>query len=446
MTANLSENRRQTVHMLVGGGSLLLRLLTWWQAALCAAAAAAFNAWILPRVQPALFRQGDFAAPWRSGIVIYPLAVLALILVFRDRPAVAAAAWAILAFGDGGATLVGMNVKTAALPWNRQKTLGGLAAFVLLGGAAGVAAAAWTLGAAPAAASWVLIAPLAAAILAGLAESAPLGLDDNITVPATAAAVLWSLGLMDAGTLGAAQATIASRWETALGLNAVVAALGWRAGTVTPAGAATGAIIGSAIFIGAGASGWALLLVSFLAATVATRMGYRRKVRAGIAEDRGGRRGPGNAIANTGIAAWAAGLSLGLPAPQSHLAMLAMVAALVTASSDTVASEIGKAWGRRTWLVTTFGPAPPGTPGAVSLEGTAAGIAAAALLAWFASALGLFGGRGGLPVVAAATMAALAEGALGATLERRGLLNNDALNLINSVLGAALAVAWAGAV
>jgi uncharacterized protein (TIGR00297 family) len=445
MTANLSENRRQIVHMLVGGGSLLLRLLTWWQAALCAAAAAAFNAWILPRVQPRLFRPGDFAAPWRSGIVIYPLAVLALILVFRDEPAVAAAAWAILAFGDGAATLVGVTVKTPALSWNRQKTIGGLAAFVLIGGAAGVAAAAWTIGAVPTASSWTLVAPLAAAVLAGLAESAPLGLDDNITVPVTAAVALWSLGLVDADALAAAHSVITSRWWTALGLNAAVAAIGWRAGTVTPAGAATGAAIGSAVFIGAGWPGWTLLFVSFLAAAIATRAGYRRKAGAGIAEDRGGRRGPGNAIANTGVAAWTALLSLGLPAPQSPLAMLAMVAALVTASSDTVASEIGKAWGRRTWLVTTLGAVPRGTPGAVSVEGTAAGIAAAAALAWFASALGLIAGRWVPPVVAAATVAALAEGALGATLERRGLLNNDALNLINAVLGATLAVALAGA-
>ena len=44
------------------------------------------------------------------------------------------------------------------------------------------------------------------------------------------------------------------------------------------------------------------------------------------------------------------------------------------------------------------------------------------------------------PVVVAATVSSLVEGALGATLEARGTLNNDALNLINSVLGAGLAV------
>mgnify|MGYP001198627987 CR=1 FL=1 len=40
---------------------------------------------------------------------------------------------------------------------------------------------------------------------------------------------------------------------------------------------------------------------------------------------------------------------------------------------------------------------------------------------------------------AAATLAAFAESVLGATLEGRGVLHNDALNFINTGLGAALA-------
>ena len=50
-----------------------------------------------------------------------------------------------------------------------------------------------------------------------------------------------------------------------------------------------------------------------------------------------------------------------------------MVAALVTSASDTVASEVGKAWGRTTWLVDGFRRVTPGTSGAVSLEGTLGG-------------------------------------------------------------------------
>jgi uncharacterized membrane protein len=44
----------------------------------------------------------------------------------------------------------------------------------------------------------------------------------------------------------------------------------------------------------------------------------------------------------------------------------------------------------------------------------------------------------------AATAASLAEGALGATLEARGVLDNNSLNFVNSLIGAALVVLAAG--
>ena len=60
---------------------------------------------------------------------------------------------------------------------------------------------------------------------------------------------------------------------------------------------------------------------------------------------------------------------------------LAFAAAFATAAADTVSSEIGKAFGRRTFLITTLRPVPRGTDGAVSLEGTLAGVAALAPVA-----------------------------------------------------------------
>src|SRR5207253_2244923 len=62
----------------------------------------------------------------------------------------------------------------------------------------------------------------------------------------------------------------------------------------------------------------------------------------------------------------------------AHAALLALVAALAAGGSDTVASEMGQAWGKSTFLVTTFGRVKPGTPGGMSREGTGAGMLAAA--------------------------------------------------------------------
>src|SRR6185436_20807473 len=129
--------------------------------------------------------------------------------------------------------------------------------------------------------------------------------------------------------------------------------------------------------------------------------------------------------------------------PDRALSLFALVAALTAGGSDTVASEIGKAWGRSTFLVTTLSRVRPGTPGAMSLEGTAAGMLAALALAAVGVAFDLVPGSATLAIVVAATAGALVESALGATLEGPGILNNDMLNFINTAIAAAVALAIA---
>jgi uncharacterized protein (TIGR00297 family) len=203
-------------------------------------------------------------------------------------------------------------------------------------------------------------------------------------------------------------------------------------------GAIGGAIVGIVIYAGSGLGGWILLFAAFLAAAVTSRLGLQRKTLLGIAEARGGRRPAGNAIANCGVAALAA--IAAVTTPHAHAALVALVAALAAGGSDTVASEIGKAWGTSTYLVTTFGRVKPGTPGAMSVEGTAAGLVAAAGLAALGVALGLAPGSAIVPVVAGATAGALVESALAATFEGAVILNNDMLNFINTAVAAAIAI------
>ena len=221
-------------------------------------------------------------------------------------------------------------------------------------------------------------------------------------------------------------------------LNIVVALAGYRGRTVSQSGAICGAIIGAIIFASTGWRGWTLLLATFLAAATTSRLGIRRKTLLGIAEERGGRRGAGNAIANTGVAAAAA--IIALLSPSTPTALIAFVAALTAGGSDTVASEIGKAWGRQAYLVPTFRHVPPGTSGAVSLEGTAAGLIGAFVLGSIAVLLQLIQPNALVPIVLAATIGAFAESALGATLEAPGILNNDLLNFLNTAIAALLAI------
>jgi len=440
--AGFSEIARQLTHIFAGSFALLLRWTNWWQAALLAIAALLFNVLILPVFGKTVFRPGDMDRLMRSGIVIYPLSVLALILCFPHRPDIVAVSWIILAVGDGLATMVGAHVRTAPLPWNRAKSVGGLLAFVIGASMAGVAIAWWTspgMSAPPP--YWFLVgAPITAALVAGFVETVPIGLNDNISVPFSAAFVMWTLTLVDKDTVLAMAPVVVNRLPAALVVNIVFGVLGWRARTVTVAGAVTGSAIGLVTWLGCGLPGWLMLFATFAVAAATTRLGHQRKTALGIAEERGGRRGPGNAIANTGVAAWAVGLSIGMPSPD--VALFAAVAALATAASDTIASEIGKAYGKTTWLVTEMRMVPPGTSGAVSVEGTLAGAFGAALLAWIGAMLGLIPFAAISPIALAATLASFVEGWLAVTFEASGTLNNDALNFLNSLIGAALALLW----
>jgi len=346
--------------------------------------------------------------------------------------------------GDGMATIAGRYLGWGAIPWNRDKSYAGMLALFLCGGLAGSLIAWWCRpNATPTPDVWFSIAaPLAAALVAAFVETIPTRLDDNLSVPASAAGVLWALSLVRQDLVGPALAAGGHSILPATAANVAVAWLGHRAGMVTSTGAVTGAIIGIAIAVTTGWPGWVLLLATFLAASISSRLGLRRKTRLGIAEERGGRRGAGNAIANTGLAMLAALLSVSTDARDP--ALLTFVTALAAGGSDTIASEIGKAWGRRTYLVSTFRRVAPGTSGAVSLEGTIAGVAGACLLAAVAVLVGLIPSSVLLAVVAGATVGSLAESVLGATLEPPGILNNDMLNFLNTAVAAAAAILVAG--
>jgi len=431
---------RKLLHIAFGGCALALRYIPWWEAALLATAALVFNLFVLPRVAPQLYRTGERMRDARSGIVLYPVSVLLLVLLFPNRLDIAAAAWGILAFGDGIATIAGRQLGGALIPWNREKSFAGTIAFFLCGGLAGSLLAWWCRPSVmPTPDAWFSIgAPLVAALVAAFVETIPIRLDDNLSVPGSAAAVLWALSLVREDLVGPAIVAGGNSILLATAANVPVAWLGYRAGTVTSTGAVTGAVIGIAIAVTTGWPGWALLLATFLTASLSSRLGLRRKTLLGIAEERGGRRGPGNAIANTGLAAVAALLSV-LTYPRDP-ALLAFVAALAAGGSDTVASEVGKAWGRRTYLVPTFRRVAPGTSGAMSLEGTVAGVAGACVLAAVAISVGLVPQGALFAIVAGATIGALAESLLGATLEAPGILNNDTLNFINTAIAAAAAI------
>jgi uncharacterized protein (TIGR00297 family) len=226
------------------------------------------------------------------------------------------------------------------------------------------------------------------------------------------------------------------QWLIGLLVNTLLLIPAWPAKLLTPAGLASAWILGVLVWGTFGWQGYFVILVYFALGTLVTKLGFARKVALGIAEKRGGMRGPENVWGSALTGTVCAIGFLFLPHP---LWQLAYTASLATKLSDTTASEVGKAFGKRTFLITTLRPVPPGTEGAVSLEGTLAGVLGSLVLALVGLAVGFVHPMGVLWCLVAAFVATTCESLIGATLQERGFLTNETVNIINTAIGALVA-------
>ena len=207
---------------------------------------------------------------------------------------------------------------------------------------------------------------------------------------------------------------------------------------VTTGGALAGAISCYVLYLGGGRGAFAALVTVFGLAWITTRLGYQRKLRLGTAEKREGRNAS-QVLANLGIATACAALHI--LNPDNTVFLLALTAALSEAAADTVSSEVGQAFSEKARLITDWTSVPAGTNGAVSLTGTWAGIAAAAIVTSVCVFSGLLPWRWLAISLGAAILGMFADSFLGAWLERRGVLNNDSVNFLSTAVAALAAYA-----
>lgn len=242
------------------------------------------------------------------------------------------------------------------------------------------------------------------------------------------------------------------RWLLAILINSGLGAIAWVAPKklLTPAGYLHAWVLGLLIWGTLGWQGYLVVMVYFLVGSAVTRVGLAQKEAAGIAEQRGGARGPenvwGSALAGSLCALGVMVSLLLLPTDPAAtglalLLQLGYVASFSTKLADTCASEIGKAYGQRTFLITTLQPVARGTEGAISLEGTLAGVVASAAIALVGWVVGLISLIGVGVCMIAAFIATNLESLIGATLQTRfSWLTNEWVNVINTLTGAIVAI------
>ncbi len=255
-------------------------------------------------------------------------------------------------------------------------------------------------------------------------------------------------------------------WIVAIALNSVLLSLVAIAPKklLTTAGILHAWFLGVMIWGTLGWRGYLIVVFYFIVGSGVTRIGLAQKEAEGIAEKRSGARGPENVWGSAltalccAIGVWAiacqdyftniiispfpvcsSAMKLGVP-----LLLLAYVASFSTKLSDTCASEIGKAYGQRTFSLLTLQPVTRGTEGAVSLEGTLAGVVASIAIAIVGWGVGLITLTDVLICALSAFIATNAESVIGATWQSQyNWLTNEVVNFICTLIGAIAAISLA---
>ena len=207
---------------------------------------------------------------------------------------------------------------------------------------------------------------------------------------------------------------------------------------LTLVGGLTGGLIACGIYLGAGFTGIAMLGTFFILGTLATSLGMKTKHMLGVAEHDKGRRTAGQVIANGGIAG-ILGLLAWIYPHQSNILAVMMAASLSSATADTLSSELGTVYGKRFYNILTLCKDKRGANGVISAEGTLAGIAGSFIIAAVYS-IGFTFSSSFIWIVLAGTLGNFADSLLGATLERKGYIGNNTVNLLNTLTAAILAL------
>ncbi|MCY3774644.1 MAG: DUF92 domain-containing protein [Candidatus Aminicenantes bacterium] len=367
---NRGEDLRQLEHVLPLAFAFLLPYVDYRLILGLSLLSFFYAAFISPRWIRVTTRDSEREAGFSPGKLYYAFGIMILLLLFRERLHVAAAVWAVLAVGDAVSNLAGRRWPWVRLPYNREKSLGGSIGFFLAAAVGSWTLLVWNLPQADGGSYLKLAACcIFGSLVCALAESLPNLVDDNLVIVVVGAGIFPLL--LDVPDL---IPELSAPWSHAVGINFLLAGLAVMVGWISWRGGAAGVVLGIGVYLSAGPAGYAVLCLFFFLGGFSTWLGTGRKEALGVAEENLGRRGVANVLSK--------GLVAGILAllffwTDSTVARVAYTGALAAAAMDTVATEIGQWLGRAPRSLRSFEPVAVGTPGAISLIGTLAGLVAA---------------------------------------------------------------------
>lgn len=387
-----------------------------------------------------LARESDVKAGKLISLMqlFFTTAVLFLISSIFEFPLfIIGAAFAITTFGDGAADIINILDKAKQTGQNDVKLYSAKSSiiFLIAGSVFAFLAGAWiwTLSFTLQDFSYgkLIFLAIIGAITGALLESMILT-EDNIVIPFGSAMVMWLFYMFgyNVETVYLMQVLV---------FSFLLGYLAYRFRIADISAMLSATLFGVVIIISSD-KGWLLffiLLAFFLMGSLFTRYKYKYKLSHGIAEGKGGMRGYKNVFSNS-LPALSLAVAYGIFPSHPEVLLPAYLGSVATACSDTLASEIGETFKGEPRMITTFKKVSTGTDGAVSRLGEWAAFFGAAVIAILAfllikSDFGLV-----IAVTAGGFIGTNIDSVLGATLQQKGYLSNNGVNLCATISGAVI--------
>jgi uncharacterized protein (TIGR00297 family) len=434
----IKEYKKQTIYILLGFIALLFPFFNIWYFILLFLGCTL----VFLRISPGspvfdnLAHESDIKSGKLSSFIQLFLTLSILLFIgkmvnFEKFPLfLTGAAFAITTFGDGIADFINIHdkIKNKSLTDVKIYSARSSIIFIIAGSIFSLLIAAWISSfTTPIPFSMIFFLVVLGSITGALLESLT-ETEDNILIPFGSAMTMWLFYNMSYYV------------ETSYLIQVLVFALvfgylAYKARVADISAMLSATLLGVVIIISGGFWWFFILLVFYLLGSFFTHYKYQYKLSRGVAESKKGARGYKNVFSNS-LAALALALAYSVFPSSDKLLLYAYLGSVATATGDTLASEIGGTYKGEPRMITTLKKVKPGTDGGVSLLGEFAAFFGASVIAVIAyitipNDFNLI-----IAVIAGGFIGTNIDSLLGATLQQKGYLSNNGVNLFATISGA----------